>query len=233
MTEAVAREFVVDAGHARVPATYWHSAATPPSAPAPLVLIGHGFTVSRRLPFPVTLVEDLVARGFTVAGIDAPGHGDRQPDGGADRAASDRAWRAHWREHGAVQIAREYGALLDALLRDGLTDDGSRVGYWGLSLATQYGVGVLAHEPRIHAAVLGLSALPDPGPRISRYSAGVRCPVFFILQRDDEVAAPARARALFDAIAAKEKVLRASAGAHTAVPRAVFEEGYAFLAARL
>jgi predicted alpha/beta hydrolase len=105
--------------------------------------------------------------------------------------------------------------------------------WWGLSLATQYGVGVLAAEGRISAAVLGFSALPAPGPRIEAYARAIRCPVFFIQQLDDEVADPARCAALFEAIGSADKALAASSGGHIEVRRAVFERAYDFLAAHL
>jgi dienelactone hydrolase len=201
------------------------------SVPRAVVLAGHGFTLSRRSLYPATFQRNLTGRGFAVAALDAPGHGERQPDGGRDHARVERDWRAHWREFAATQIAEEHSALIDALAAADLA--GLPLGYWGLSLGTQYGVGVLASEPRIEAAVLGLSTLPDPGPRIGAYAARVACTVFFILQEQDAIASPDRARALFDRIGAHEKLLRASPGGHTDVPRAVFEEAYDFLAARL
>jgi len=217
--------FDVVSARERIPGVLW----TPDGpGPFPVILAGHGFTLHKKALYPQALVADLTARGFAVAAIDAPGHGDRSPTTGDDTAAVDRAWRAHWREHGAVVIAAEYRLLLDSLIaRPDI--DGSRIGWWGLSLATQYGIGVIAAEPRIRAAVLGLSALPDPAPRIAAYAESVRCPVFFIQQLDDEVAIPDRCRALYDRLASPDKTLAANPGSHTAVPRSVFDQGYAFL----
>lgn len=202
------------------------------AGPHPLVLAGHGYLLHKRAPFPASLALDLTSRGLIVAAIDAPEHGDRSPTTPTDTAAIDAAFRAHWRRHAATMIAQEHTALIDSLARRSDVSV-SKVGWWGLSLGTQYGVGVLAAEPRIAAAVLGLSALPDPGPRIDAYARGVRCPVFFIQQLADEVAGPDRCRALFDAIASDEKELVASPGGHVDVPRTVFERGYEFLTARL
>jgi alpha-beta hydrolase superfamily lysophospholipase len=195
-----------------------------------LVLAGHGFTLHQRALFPLLLAADLTRRGFGVAAIDAPGHGERQPDGGADRDASDRAWREHWREFGGTKIAAEQSAALDWLESE---LEVSAVGYWGLSLGTQYGIGWLASEPRVRAAVLGLSGLPEPGPRIAAYAQGVSCPVFFIQQLDDEVCPADRSQALFDRLGTAEKTLRSSPGGHVDVPRSIFEEAFAFLEARL
>jgi dienelactone hydrolase len=207
----------------------WMADETP--HPMPLVVAGHGFTLHKRALFPPSLVQDLTARGFAVAAIDAPAHGDHAPDPN-DRLAIEAAWRAHWRESGAALAVAEHSALLDALCAMPEIDR-TRIGYFGLSLGTQYGIGVLGKEPRFRAAVLGLSALPQPGPRMTAYAPRVRCPVFFIQQLDDEIAVADRARALFELIGSRGKTLRASPGAHTAVPRAVFEEAYDFLTKQL
>lgn len=78
--------------------------------------------------------------------------------------------------------------------------------------------------------MLGLSAVPEPGPRIKRYARAVACPVFLILQRDDDTAGSDRARALFDLLASSEKTLVESPGGHEDVPQSVFERAYEFLA---
>jgi dienelactone hydrolase len=174
----------------------------------------------------------LTERGIAVAAIDAPEHGDRSRSVAGDAAAIDSAWRAHWRAFGAERIAMEWSATIDYLSE--LPEiDGARVGYWGLSLGTQYGVGVLAREPRVCAAVLGLSALPKPGPRIAAYAEAVRCPVMFLLQEGDEIAVRDRALALYERLGSAEKELRASPGSHTDVPQAVFDEAINWLMSRL
>lgn len=225
------RPFEVACEGRRVPGVVW----TPLEGrgPRPLVLAGHGFTMSKRALFPLTLANDLVLRfGFAVAAIDVPGHGDRQPDGGRDAGASERDWFAHWRAHGASQIAADFGAALDALQRT--SDVGpSSVAYWGLSLGTQYGMGFIGAESRVRAAVLGLCGIPARGTRIASYAERVTCPVFFIRQLDDEVWPAESTAALFDRLATKDKQMRTSPGRHTQVPGAVFEEAYAFLAKHL
>jgi hypothetical protein len=110
---------------------------------------------------------------------------------------------------------------------------GHPAGYWGLSLATQYGLGFLAREGRIACAVLGLSALPQPGPRIEAHARGVSCPVHFLLREEDEVASPSGARALFDLIGSDDKTLAVAPGRHQDLERALFEGAYGFLLERL
>jgi pimeloyl-ACP methyl ester carboxylesterase len=214
----------------RVPGVIWMPDGS--AVQAPLVLAGHGFTLHKRALYPVDLPDRLTALGLAVAAIDAPGHGDRQPDGGRDAGEVDRAWRAHWREHGGLEIAAEWQAVLDAL-QDIPEIDATQVAYWGLSLGTQSGLAFLASEPRVGAAVLGLSALPEPGPRIEAYARGVSCPVLFIQQLDDEVATRTRSSALFERLGSTEKTLRSSPGGHMEVPEEVFREACAFLAEHL
>jgi len=230
-SKADVRRFVVERDGHGVPGLL----CTPSDLPGPfsLILAGHGYTMNKRALYPLSLVDDLVSgRGFAVATIDAPGHGDRQPDGGRDTGAVDRAWRAHWRQFGGTEIAADWRAVLDEL-QDLPELDGSPVGYWGLSLGTHSGLAFLAVEHRIKAAVLGLSVLPDPGPRIRSYAQRVSCPVFFIQQQADEIAPLERSQALFECLASEEKTLRSSPGAHAQVPGKVLEEACVFLAEHL
>ncbi len=224
------RAFELDVSGRRVPAVLWTPGDRP--GPYPLVLAGHGMTLHKRALYPLSLARDLTLdHGIAVAAIDAPGHGERQPDR-ADAAASEQAWRAHWREHGASQISAELRATLNELER--LPEiDAARVGYWGLSLGTNYGLGFLSEEPRVRAAVLGLAGLPVPGPRIAAYARRVSCPVFFIQQLDDKVVPRENSTALYDRLPTAGKALRSSPGGHMQVPDAVFREAYEFLARRL
>lgn len=213
-----------------VPGLLW--LPEPTFLPAPLVIAGHGFTEHKNSLFPPTLVNELTGRGLAVAAIDAPCHGDRQLAGAADRKAVERGYRAHWREFGASRIARDLSALLDELVM--LPDVVDRpAGYWGLSLATQYGLGFLASDSRIACAVLGLSALPQPGPRIEGYARDVSCPVYFVLREEDEVASPSGARALFDLIGSHDKTLAAAPGRHQDLDPRLFGGAYEFLLQRL
>jgi dienelactone hydrolase len=138
----------------------------------------------------------------------------------------------HWSTNGASLIAEEHTAIIDALAGHPEVDT-TRVGYFGLSLATQYGIGILASEPRIRAAVLGLFSLADPGVLMRRYAPRVHCPVYFIRQLEDEIHPADRVSALFDLLASPEKDLRSSGGAHIEVPQQIFEDAYDFLAKHL
>jgi predicted esterase len=162
--------------------------------------------------------------------IDAPEHGDRAQCDDPEEIAA--AWRRHWQQHGASMIAEELSRAIDQVgEQEGV--DTSRIGYWGLSLGTQYGLGFVASTDRVRAAVLGLFGMPHIAPRMSEFVAHVHCPVFFIAQRDDEIHPLDRAQALFEAIASKDKELIVSDGGHMNVPSPVLKRSYDFLAERL
>jgi predicted dienelactone hydrolase len=67
------REFTLG----EIPGTLWTPAATPGSAPAPLVLMAHNNGLPRADARLVARARHTAARGYAVASIDAAGCGDR------------------------------------------------------------------------------------------------------------------------------------------------------------
>jgi dienelactone hydrolase len=130
-------------------------------------------------------------------------------------------------------MVADWRAALDALLAQGGPALGP-VGYWGLSMGTIFGLPLVAAEPRIRAAVLGLMGAVGPSAgRLERDAARVLCPVLFLMQWDDELAPRESALALFGALGARDKRLHAHPGPHTAVPAEEFLASQEFLARRL
>ncbi|MFJ4697162.1 MULTISPECIES: alpha/beta hydrolase [unclassified Streptomyces] len=203
------------------------SSASPAPSPAPLVLLGHGGGTHKKHRAMTGRAHRLVTgSGFHVAVLDAPGHGDR-PRGERDERdiAALREAQAAGAPEGPVVVpynARlaeiavpEYRALLDALLE--LPGIGGPVGYAGVGLGTAIGVPLVAAEPRIRAAVLGLhwpDALTEAARRIT-------VPVEYAVQWDDERIPREACLALFDAFGSREKSLHANAGRHVDFPRHV------------
>lgn len=101
------------------------------------------------------------------------------------------------------------------------------VGFWGMSQGTRVGLPLLAAEPRITAAVLGLA----DGPLAS--APLVTAPVLFYLQTDDDLLAPDACRALFDALGSADKTLIENPGGHLDLPRSSVDESAAWLDRRL
>jgi hypothetical protein len=148
-----------------VPGLLWSPASG--SAGAPLILMGHTGGIHKKAPGLVARAAHYVTTyGFTVAAIDAPGHGDRP------RNAQDQQWVA------AMLQARAAGESIDSIVADyntslaeravpewratidalqGLPEIGTDapIGYGGMTLGTAIGLMLTAVEPRITAATFG------------------------------------------------------------------------------
>lgn len=195
--------------------------------PRPLVLLGHGGGAHKTAPQLVGRARRLIGNGFAVAAIDMPGWGGRPFPPGCEQlnaeiedliAAGKPVGDAFARR--AVVIAEqavpEWRAVIDALMA--LDWIGAEVGYWGLSLGCAIGLPLVAAEPRIRAAVLGLMGHDT----LAGEAATITVPVEFVLQWDDEIVPRDHGLALFDAIGSAAKTLHANPGRHVDVP--AFEE---------
>jgi dienelactone hydrolase len=241
----VERRFDLKVGDATVPGLHWLPEAA--AAPHPTVLIGHGGTQHKRVPNVLGLARQLVAElGYGVVALDAPGHGERMTEQeraeqearrsarqAGDRQAGDR--QAGDRQAGdrlpgppaefrarmaaaAGQAVAEWQALLDDLGGDPLSAAGP-VGYWGVSMGTSFGIPLLAREPRISAAVLGLNAL-RPGSDQQRADAeAITIPLLFLFQWDDELMTRDAGLALWDAFGSAEKTMHVNPGPHVGIPQ--------------
>lgn len=222
-----------------IPGVLWTPAAG--SGPRPLVLVGHGGgqhkkgweVISRALPY-------VQSCGFAVAAIDAPGTGDRpehtevqrlvaiiQEREAAGEPAS-LAWRALC-ETVASELIPDWQTTLDALQKLDTVGDSQPVGYYGLSQGGEMGIRLVAAEPRITAAVLGLIGsdwLTDAAARIT-------IPVEFVVQWDDEGSPRDSVMKLFDALGSTEKTLHANPGSHYQVPSFEIESSVRFFTRHL
>ncbi|QRP44798.1 alpha/beta hydrolase [Amycolatopsis sp. FDAARGOS 1241] len=205
----VERDFTVGA----VPGVLW----TPAAGAGPLVLMGHGGGTHKKAPAMTGRAQLLLAAGFSVAVLDAPGHGDRPRTADDDReiAAMQQAMATGEpvgpivvRYNGllAEQAVPEYRVALDALLEE----VPGPVGYYGINMGTAIGVPLVAAEPRITAAVLG-QFWPESLVELAKQ---ITVPIEFDIQWDDEHIPRESALALFDAFASPEKTLHANAGKH-------------------
>ena len=222
-----------------IPGVLW----TPADAvgPRPLVLVGHGGgqhrkgweVTSRAIPF----VQQC---GYAVAAIDAPGTGDR-PDHPEvrrlvaiiqEREAVGEPPGPEWRalcDTVAAELVPDWRTTLDALQRLDVVGSDGPVGYYGLSQGGEMGVRLVAAEPRISAAVLGLIGshwLLEPAARIT-------VPVELVLQWDDEGNPREAVMALFDALGSAEKTLHANPGGHHRVPLFEIDSAVRFFARHL
>lgn len=97
------------------------------------------------------------------------------------------------------------------------------VGFWGLSHGTRVGLPLLAAEPRIAAAVIGLA----DGPLAS--APLVTAAVLFYVQTDDHQVRPDSCRALFDALGSTDKALVENPGGHLDLPPTSDEDAIRWL----
>ncbi|MEU4107208.1 alpha/beta hydrolase [Streptomyces sp. NPDC027717] len=216
----VERDFTVG----DVPGVLWSPASGKDRAP--LVLMGHGGGTHKKHRAMVGRAHLLVTRcGFHAAVVDAPGHGDRPRTARdeQDIAALRRAQTAGEPESPVVvpynaRLAEaavpEYRAVLDALQELPEIGADGPVGYVGMGLGMAIGVPLVAAEPRITAAVFGMT-WPDA---LFEAAKQITVPVEFDVQWDDERIPREDALALFDTFASREKTLHANAGAHVAWP---------------
>jgi dienelactone hydrolase len=165
--------------------------------------------------------------GISAVAIDAPGHGER-----AEAPMSQEVFTSIWaRPNIDDETVADWRGTLDAVVAE--LDPGP-IGYWGLSQGTMMGVPLVAAEPRIEVALLGLMGIRDlNAARLRADAPNVRCPVRFLVQWDDELIERDRAFALFDALGADPKELRAHPGLHSAVPPHEFRDSVTFLARHL
>src|SRR5215213_2554276 len=174
------RGFAVEVDGRTVPGILWLPGSG--RSPRPLVLLGHGATRHKRVDYLLALGRRLARdHGFAVAAIDGPGHGDRRAPGHDDDIALFGAFLAEWSREGSTDdMVADWRAALDALRELDDVGDGP-VGYWGLSMGTIYGVPLVAAEPRIQVAVVGLMGLIGPTrARLAADAPSIACPVLLI-----------------------------------------------------
>jgi dienelactone hydrolase len=221
-----------------IPGVLW----TPEGATGsrPLILMGHGGGQHKKAPRIVAGARRFAAEGgFAALAIDAPGHGDRPKTAELDRAFTEMRTRtaagepmfplvAALHELLAEQSVLEWRAVLDAVAELDYVGDGP-VGYLGMSLGCGLGVPLVAAEPRIRAAVLGLFGALG----LAEAAARITVPVQFVMQWDDERVPRQEGLALFDAFASVEKTLHANPGKHGDVPAFETDSNLSFFARHL
>ena len=83
-----------------------------------------------------------------------------------------------------------------------------------MSMGCGLGIPLIAAEPRIRAAVLGLLGVHG----LAKDAARITVPVQFLVQWDDQMVRRDQGLALFDALASAQKTLHANPGKHGDVP---------------
>ena len=218
--EATERDFTVQVDGRTVPGVAWIPASA--SSPCPVVLIGHGGTFGgtghKRAEGQVRLARLLVRRhGVAAAAIDMPGAGERP------EAAAEAKRREGMSIEDALRISgpprasptRSPTGRVIVFLQDELGLGDAPLGYWGLSGGTMFGLPLVASEPRITVAVLGLNGAV---PMMMQHAPHVRCRVLYIHNLDDQFGATETGLELFGALGTDDKRFHAFPGGHGNIP---------------
>lgn len=233
--DVVEREFTLG----EIPGILWTPASASPSAPAPLILLGHPGGLDRMHERLVARALVSAASGFAAATIELPGSGERPPLPAVEAARYDLRQAidaGHMPNDDVIdrlilplvgEAVPEWQAALDAVLA--LPEIGGPVGYSGGLISI--GVRLALVEPRITAAGLFAGSFI---PKVMFAEARqLRIPVHVLLQWDDQGNDRQAALDLFDAFGSAEKTLQANVGGHTGVPRFAGEDAARFFARHL
>jgi hypothetical protein len=214
------REFVLD----EVPGILWTPTTATPTAPSPLILMGHPGGLSAMYPRLEARARHSAMLGFASAAIELPGSGERPPIAAVDQARGELRQAIAAGERPAEDVVDrlvlplvekavpEWQTLLDSALA--LPEVGDRVGVSGG--VTAIGVRLAWTEPRLRAA--GLFAGSFVPGSILEEARRVTIPVHVLLQWDDRDNDRQAALNLFDAFGSEEKTLQANLGGHTGIP---------------
>lgn len=226
------RGFTVERGGQAIPGVLWQPAAI--RERRPLVLMGHGGTGHKRNE-RMNMLGRLFAGeyGWSAAAIDGPAHGARGPADDPERSN----YRLMWQRPNIVQsMIDDWRVTLDALCGQEQVDTG-RVGYWGVSMGTMFGLPFVASEKRVRVAVLGKAGMTGASVvrsgidvHFKQYAPHMHVPLLFTMQWDDERFERSGQLALFDQLASKDKRLHAYPGEHSDNGPEAFIAQAAFLA---
>jgi dienelactone hydrolase len=205
-----------------VPSARWLPSSG--SGPFPLLMLGHGGSKHKRAGRIVEMGEWCASAGFAAVAIDGPFHGERVPSPITSPEAQARMVAAGVPEVLGRMVA-DWEETLAALVADGVAR-ADRVGYFGFSLGSRFGVPLAAAMgDRLRCAVLGKFGLTQ-GPGLhpgldtpdfyARDAARITAPALFHLQWDDEVFPRDGQLSLFDRLGSPDKQLIAFPGPHGA-----------------
>ncbi len=215
------REFEAIREGRRVPAALWHAAQAGP-ARRPLVMIQHGGSGHKLDMAVLEVVVPLVCgSGFLAVSIDGPIHGTRADPGfdldSIGKDAMRERFLAYWKANPHIDdMVGDWQLVLNTLSRLEHVDS-SRVGWWGVSMGTAYGLPFIARCKTIRAAVLGKWAGDYVNSaRLVQDAPAIGCSVLFVQCWDDELFSRHGVLDLFDRLGTEDKRLHVYPGSHFA-----------------
>jgi dienelactone hydrolase len=228
------RSITVDRGAGPIPGLLW---TKPGGGRSPLVLVGHGGSGKKDAANNLAIRDFLTGQhGIATLAIDGPAHGDRGPV----TDTSHPAYTEMWKNPRVIdEMNEDWRATLDAALALGEFDPGA-IGYYGLSMGTMFGLPLVAFEPRIAVAVLGLCGVRGTSidrsgiaARLAADAPRITCPLMYHVQWDDERFERESAFELYGMLASTDKRLQTTPGLHAGVGVEARDTLQSFLAARL
>ena len=225
------REFTVTVEGRKVPVALW----TPekPAGKKPMVLVGHGGSGHKKSQLVLDMLPLVTRHGYAVAAIDGPVHGARRAVF-ADGLPVRDEFLALWQKGGSVDpTVADWRGAIDALVT--LPEvDANAIGWKGISMGTAYGLPLVAAEPRIRAAVLGMWGLSYPNSgRLGDDAPKVMCPVLFQQKWGDELFSREGQIELFDKLGSPDKRLVVYMGGHKNPEGEQIQDIFDFLVGRL
>jgi alpha-beta hydrolase superfamily lysophospholipase len=199
----------------------------------PLVCCGHGASGDRyQAPIPYLARRFVEECGFAVLALDGPVHGLRQRGPGGRQAFAEEM-----RDPAFVdRMVADWRLALQLVGADRGVGAG-RLGYFGLSMGTLFGIPLLAAERGFAVSAVGLcgsrGAAAAIGARLLRDARVIAHPVLFLMQLEDELFDRQGCLELFDAVGSLDKRLHANPGLHPEVPAEEIDFAFEFIAARL
>jgi dienelactone hydrolase len=93
--------------------------------------------------------------------------------------------------------------------------DATKIGWYGISMGTAYGIPLVARDQRIKAAALGMwGTCREPAQRLKEDAAKIEIPVLFQVKEQDEIFTPTGQQELYELIASQDKTWKSYLGGH-------------------
>ena len=199
-----------------------------PSTGKTLMCFGHGASGDRYQAPICRLAGRFIGEArLPVLSLDGPVHGLRQVGEGGRKAF----FPEFQRDDALVDMTAEWNLAISEV--QALREVGKgKLAYFGLSMGTVFGIPLIAARDDIVVATLGLFGVQDNLPHTEEFVAAAReitCPLFFLMQLQDELFGRDGYLAIFDTFASKDKRLHANPGLHPEIPAEEIDFAFDFM----